>query len=105
MLDTGIHADQFIDAVQTAALVVVALGLVYALNLLRRELRSAGAVLRQLVETQNQLQQNVRRVWERIDAIEARHGIEGDADTFIRMKRLLDALEPRETPRPPGSEP
>jgi Tfp pilus assembly protein PilN len=97
--------EDFNEAFQTAVLAVVAMALIYALYLLRRELRQAGAVLRQVLETQTQLQQNVRRVWERIDALEARHGIQGDANTFMRMKRLLDALEQGPPPGPPGPSP
>jgi Tfp pilus assembly protein PilN len=66
---------EIIQAAQTAALLTVAVAVIYALVLLRSELRQAGAVLRQVMETQSQLQQNVRRVWERIDAVEARMGV------------------------------
>jgi Tfp pilus assembly protein PilN len=66
---------ELIQAAQTAALLAVAVAVIYALVLLRRELRQAGAVLRQVMETQSQLQQNVRRVWERIDAVEARMSV------------------------------
>ena len=97
-----IRAGQLIDAVQTAGIIVVALAIVYAIHMLRHELRQARLIVRQLVDTQNQTQENVRRVWERIDALEARQGIQGEADTFIRMKRLLDAFEAggRDPPQP-----
>ena len=97
---------EFLDALQTAVLAVVALALIYALALLRKELKQAGSVLRQVLETQSQLQLNLRRLWERIDALETRQGVQGDVDTFIRMKRLLDVLDqPGPPPGPPRSSP
>jgi hypothetical protein len=75
-----------VQALQTLALVAVAVAVIYTLLLLRGELKGAAATLRQVIDGQNQLQENVRRSWERIDAIEAR----------------LTRLEPR---RPPGPSP
>jgi hypothetical protein len=100
-------SEEFIDSIQTAAMIVGDLALIYAIYLLRQELKGATSLLRDVVKTQSQLHQNVRRVWERIDALETRQGIKGDVDTFIRMKRLLDAIEkppPSPSPRPPDED-
>lgn len=66
---------EIIQAAQTAALLTVAIAVIYGLVLLRREIRQAGAVLRGVVNTQNELNANVRRAWERIDAVEARMSV------------------------------
>ena len=66
---------EIIQAAQTAALLTVAIAVIYGLVLLRRELRQAGAVLRGVVNTQNELNANVRRAWERIDAVEGRMSV------------------------------
>lgn len=90
----------FIDEIQTAAIVFAALAQIYAIFLLRKELRGAAGLLQEIAKTQSQLHENVRRVWERVDALETRQGVKGDVDTFIRMKRLMEALE---HPRPRGA--
>jgi hypothetical protein len=61
-----------IQAAQTVALLTVAGAMIYLLNLLRGEVRQAAGILRGVVNTQNEINQNVRRAWERIDAVEAR---------------------------------
>jgi ribosomal protein S9 len=66
---------ELIQAAQTAALLTVAVAVIYALVMLRNELRQAGAVLRGVVNTQAELTANTRRAWERIDAVEARMSV------------------------------
>jgi len=85
---------ELIQAAQTAALLTVAVAVIYALVLLRRELKQAASVLAEVISGQKQLDQNVRRSWERIDAIEAR----------IAEISARGPSEPPE-PRPPGSSP
>jgi hypothetical protein len=63
---------EWMDAAQTVVLIVIALVLIYFVHLLRFELRRAATVLGDVIRGQQQLDQNVRRSWERIDAIEAR---------------------------------
>jgi membrane-anchored glycerophosphoryl diester phosphodiesterase (GDPDase) len=63
---------EWMDAAQTAMLIVIALVLIYFVHLLRNEIRRAASLLAQVIAGQQQLDQNVRRSWERIDAIEAR---------------------------------
>ena len=64
-----------IQAAQTAALLTVAVAVIYALVLLRSELKRAASVLSEVINGQKQLDQNVRRGWERIDAVEARMSV------------------------------
>jgi hypothetical protein len=61
-----------IQAAQTAALLTVAITVIYAFNRAGKELKQAGTVLNGVTNMLNELNQNVRRVWERIDAIEAK---------------------------------
>ena len=64
-----------IQAAQTAALLTVAVAVIYALVLLRSELKRAASVLAEVISGQQQLSQNVRRAWERVDAVEARMSV------------------------------
>jgi hypothetical protein len=84
-----------IQAVQTAALLTVAAAVIYTLLLFRRELRGAASTLREVVSNQTELDRNVRRAWERIDAVEA------------QFKALADRLQRLENsrPGPPGPSP
>lgn len=66
-----LHTLELIQAAQTAALVTVAVAVIYALALLRTELKKAATVLAEVIAGQKQLDENVRRSWEHIDAIEA----------------------------------
>ena len=63
---------EWLDFFQSVILIVIALVLMYFVHLLRFELRRAATVLGDVIRGQQQLDQNVRRSWERIDAIEAR---------------------------------
>jgi hypothetical protein len=91
-----------IDALQTLTLAVVAALVAYAVLVLRKELKKATSILLDVTRTQAQLHENVRRVWERIDALETRQGIRGDVDTFVRVKRFLDVLETGPSTPPPA---
>ena len=72
------RGDEFIDAVQTAALIVIAAMLIYVVLRLERVLTLTAERIKETLgentKTQNQLLQNVRRVWERVDTIEERLG-------------------------------
>jgi hypothetical protein len=84
-----------IQAAQTAALLTVAITVIYAFNRAGKELKQAGTVLNGVTNMLNELNQNARRVWERIDAIEAQ---------FKGLASRLDRLE-SEPRRPPGPSP
>ena len=86
--------DQFIDAVQTAGIVVIALMVVYVVVRFERALTTAAekvqGALGDVMKQQNQLQQNVRRLWERIDLIESRENKSAQLD---EIRGRLDRLE------------
>jgi DNA repair ATPase RecN len=84
-----------IQAAQTAALLTVAITVIYAFNRAGKELKQAGTVLNGVTNMLNELNQNVRRLWERIDAVEAQ---------FKALAARLQRLE-RERPGPPGPSP
>lgn len=109
---------ELIQAAQTAALLTVAVAVIYALNLLRKELSQAREGLTQVREafrSQKDIEDAVERIWKRIDEIETLQGMRIDFEELSRFKRLMDALEaaakptvrPSEPPepRPPGSSP
>lgn len=68
----GLNELAIIQAAQTAALTVVAGAVIYAFYLLRLELRGAVSMLGDVIKSQTELDRNVRRSWERIDAVEER---------------------------------
>ena len=72
----GMTGDAFVEATQTASLVVITIMLIYVVIRLDRTLTAAAETvkktLNESIKQQNQLQANVRRVWERIDALEER---------------------------------
>ena len=72
------HAGAFIDAVQTAALVVSMMAQIYTMRLLRNELRSAADGLKRVLDGQAQTTQSIERVWSHIHEIEVKLGIHQD---------------------------
>jgi predicted DsbA family dithiol-disulfide isomerase len=91
----------WIQAAQTAALLTVAVAIIYVLNLLRTELRRASNALRDVLRNQKEIEESVERIWKRIDEIETAHGLRVDFEELNRIKRLLDALEAAAKPPPP----
>jgi hypothetical protein len=87
------RADQFIDIVQAAVLLTVAIMVIWAFNLLRKQLAQTIGELAGLFRTQQDMEERIERIWKRIDDIEMRGGMRGDVEEFSRIKRLLDALE------------
>jgi hypothetical protein len=67
---------EFVGAVQTAVIVVIAGMLVLTGRRVTRAIDIGVAKLTEtlggLAKTQSQLEQNVRRIWERIDTVEGR---------------------------------
>ena len=60
-----------IQAAQTATLATVAAAMIYALNLLRRELRQAAVGLREVLRGQKEMEERLNRMEKRIDALES----------------------------------
>jgi len=93
-----------VQAAQTAALLTVALAVIWAFFLLRRELRQAKEGLnhmREAFRSQKDLEEAIERIWRHIGEIELRQGLRGDAEQFGRIKRLLDAFEAAMKPETP----
>jgi hypothetical protein len=67
---------QFVGAVQTAGIVVIAAMLILTGRRVTRAIDIGVAKLTEtlgsVAKTQSQLEQNVRRIWERIDTVEGR---------------------------------
>jgi flagellar motor component MotA len=85
-----------IQAAQTAALLTVAGAIIYALLMLRRELREIREGLTQVREafrSQKDIEDAIERLWKRIDEIETLQGMRIDFEELTRFKRLIDALE------------
>jgi predicted DsbA family dithiol-disulfide isomerase len=90
-----------IQAAQTAALLTVAVAVIYVLNLLRTEIRRASDAMRGVLRNQKEIEESIERIWKRIDEIETAHGLRIDFEELSRIKRLLDALEAAGKPPPP----
>jgi len=112
-----VRGDEFVDAVQTAGIVVIAAMLVYVVVRLDRTLTSAAEKIQRALGDQNQLLQNVRRVWERIDLIEAKNNDPQQNDRAVlgewvgrawqhieKLEARLEAVE-KGKPPPAGSRP
>jgi hypothetical protein len=74
---------EWLLTVQTAVLVTVAGVLIYSLLMMRNELMRAAKLLHDLLTGQRQIDQNLRRAWERIDIVEA-----GQGEVLARLDRL-----------------
>ena len=85
--------EQWLDIAQTSVLITIALALIYALRLLRIELRNAAQALRDVLSAQREFEERFERVWKRIDAIELRQGVTGNIEGLSKLKRLSDAIE------------
>ena len=59
-----------IQAAQTATLATVAAAMIYALNLLRKELRQAGAALHEVLRGQKEIEERLNEIEKRLDALE-----------------------------------
>ena len=84
--------EHWLDITQTAFLVTIALAVIYALKLLRTELRGVIQTLRELLSSQKEFERRIDRVWTRVEAIEFRQGVSGDGDAMSKLKRVADAL-------------
>ena len=117
-----VRGDEFIDVVQTAGIVAIAAMLAYVIARLERAVTTAAEMIKgslgDVMKTQNQLQQNVRRVWERIDLIESKQGNDAQQNDraalgewvgrawqhIEKVEARLEAIEKGE-PRPEGTRP
>jgi hypothetical protein len=68
------EAQFWVNVAQTTCILVVALGIVYALWILRFELRGAADSLRSVMSHQRELIGAINRAFDRIERIEATHG-------------------------------
>jgi hypothetical protein len=69
------HAGAFIDALQTAALIVTAVAQIYTMLLLRNEMRSAARALKSVIDGHAETMKSLDWIWKRIHEIEVRLGI------------------------------
>ena len=84
----SMRTDQFIDAVQTAGIVVIAAMVVYVVLRLERALTTASEKLKEALTTQRALQETIERVWRRVDLLEQNPKVMLD-----EIRRRLDRLE------------
>ena len=96
-----VHAGAFIDAVQTAALIVSMMAQIYMMLLLRNEMRAAADA--------------ISSVGRRLDAMEGERSSSGSSDVvrdwlgkawqnIVKIEARVDAIEKGEPP-PPGTRP
>ena len=106
-----VTSSQFMDAVQTAGILVIAAMLVYVVVRLDRTLTGVAEKLQTALGTQHALQEGVERVWKRVEQIEQQSGggALGDAiarawERILKIEARLDAIE-KGLPPPPGARP
>jgi hypothetical protein len=78
-----VSVQDWFGSAQTALLICIASILGYSFITLRNAIDRGALMLRDVVGNQKQLDANVRRAWERIDAVESRQ-----ADVLARLDRL-----------------
>lgn len=92
-----VTAGQFIDAVQTATLVVIAVMLIYVVVRLDRTLTLAAEKILGALATQQILQGNVERMWKRLEAMELRmeerNAILPTAKLGLTLDEIRDRLD------------
>lgn len=66
-----VRGDEFIDATQTAGIIVIAAMLVYVVLRLERAVTIAAEKMQQALATQQSLHERITRVWQRVDLIES----------------------------------
>ena len=98
----------WLDIAQTAALFTICAALIYALWLLRFEIRQASRAMREVFGAQKRIEESLERTWKRIDEVEARQGVRQPpeviatlADLSNRLGRLEEEAAGRR-PRPPS---
>ena len=89
----GLRPDQFVDTIQTAGIVVITAMFIYVVIRLERALTAAAERIQRALGKQNQLQQNVRRLWERIDLIESSQRPHELKSTLDEIRGRLNRLE------------
>lgn len=71
----SLRADQLIDAMQTAALIVTAGAQIYTMLLLRNEMRAFARALKGIADGHAEVMKSIDWLWKRIHEIEVRLGI------------------------------
>jgi hypothetical protein len=75
MVIESLRAEQLVDALQTAALIVTAGAQIYTMLLLRNEMRSAARALKSVLDGNAEVMKSLDWVWKRIHEIEVRMGV------------------------------
>lgn len=91
----SMHNGEFMDAVQTAGILVMTATLVYVVLRLDRALTTAAKKLKSALGNQKALQEGIERVWTRVDTIEALQGTRKDFMPPAELKALLDEIRGR----------
>jgi hypothetical protein len=91
----SMHNGAFVDAVQTAGILVMAAVLVYVALRLDRTLTTAAKKLKTALGNQKALQEGIERVWARVDLIENLQGTQKTFIPTIELKAMLDEIRHR----------
>ena len=75
MVSGSLNAEQFIDAMQTTALIVTAGAQIYTMLLLRNEMRSAARAIKGVSDGHAEVMKSIDWIWKRIHEIEVRMGV------------------------------
>lgn len=93
-ISDSMSAGQFIDAVQTAGILVIASMMVYVVVRLDRTLTAAAEKLKGALGAQQALQASVERVWRRVELIEQTSTSTAEPKAMLdEIRSRLDRLE------------
>ena len=89
----GIRVDQYVDVIQTIAILIALAYVSAAYGALHSERRHNEDRLTEVLRTQQETNAGLERAWKRIDDIETRQGIRGDVDHIAQLHRVIDAMQ------------
>ena len=99
-----VHAGAFIDAVQTAALLVSMMAQIYMMLLLRNEMRSAAGAIKNVLDGHAAIEERLAQLAQRSDRDALGDAVARAWGRILKTEARLEAIEKGEPP-PKGTRP
>ena len=104
MLSADLRPGQIIDAIQTAALIVMAAAQIYTMLLLRNEMRAAAGSVKAVLDSHSAIEARLAKLAESSGRDALGDAIARAWERILKIEARLDALEKGEPP-PKGTRP
>ena len=92
---TSVRPDQFMDAIQTAGIIVIATVLIYVVARLERAITTAARDLKGAIGEQQTIGHAVNRVWARLESVEQRIEERNAILPTAKLELTLDEIRDR----------